>query len=75
MIIVEYCPFGNILNFLRNNRGSFIDQIDFLNDVIDENITKAIGDSNSNAAQDYGTIQYSDLNLDIEYTGKTRING
>ncbi|XP_035780692.1 uncharacterized protein LOC118460472 isoform X3 [Anopheles albimanus] len=27
MVIVEYCPFGNLLNFLRNNRDRFIDEI------------------------------------------------
>ncbi|XP_049548221.1 vascular endothelial growth factor receptor 1-like [Anopheles darlingi] len=27
MVIVEYCPFGNVLNILRNNRSCFIDEI------------------------------------------------
>ncbi|XP_049548218.1 platelet-derived growth factor receptor alpha-like [Anopheles darlingi] len=26
MVIVEYCPFGNLLNILRNNRARFIDE-------------------------------------------------
>lgn len=38
MVIVEYCRFGNLQNFLVKHRNYFIDQIDRENDVIDPSI-------------------------------------
>lgn len=35
MIIVEYCPFGNLKKYLEMNRDYFIDQIDRNTDEID----------------------------------------
>lgn len=40
MIIVEYCQFGNIQNFLRSNRPNFIDQVDYDLDEIDETVVQ-----------------------------------
>lgn len=37
MIIVEYCPLGNLQHFLVKHRCSFIDQIMHETDVIDNN--------------------------------------
>lgn len=46
MVIVEYCRFGNIQNFLLRNRKCFIDQINPINDRIDAGITtQRISDS------------------------------
>lgn len=46
MIIVEYCPFGNIQDFLRRNREKFVDQIDPDTDEIDGNILQnSVGNS------------------------------
>ena len=28
MIIVEYCPYGNLQSYLRNNRNNFINLVD-----------------------------------------------
>lgn len=39
MVIVEYCPFGNIQKFLIEHRTRFIDQIARGEDVIDPTIT------------------------------------
>lgn len=41
MVIVEYCCFGNLQNFLLNNRASFVDQINTENDCIDPTISKS----------------------------------
>lgn len=38
MVIVEYCRFGNIQNFLLRNRKCFINQISPETDHIDPNI-------------------------------------
>lgn len=38
MVIVEYCRFGNLQNFLVKHRNYFIDQIDREKDVIDPTI-------------------------------------
>lgn len=38
MVIVEYCRFGNLQNFLVKHRQYFIDQIDREKDVIDPSI-------------------------------------
>lgn len=38
MIIVEYCPFGNVKKFLESNREYFIDQIDRDADEIDSSV-------------------------------------
>lgn len=35
MIIVEYCPFGNLKKFLEMNRDYFVDQIDRNTDEMD----------------------------------------
>ncbi|XP_060666911.1 vascular endothelial growth factor receptor 1 isoform X3 [Drosophila nasuta] len=46
MVIVEYCRFGNIQNFLLRNRKCFINQINPMNDRIDATImTQRISDS------------------------------
>lgn len=34
MVIVEYCPFGNLQSFLVNHSKHFIDQIDHDTDTI-----------------------------------------
>lgn len=39
MIIVEYCRFGNVRNFLIKRRDHFIDQINQDNDTIDTTVT------------------------------------
>lgn len=39
MVIVEYCRFGNIQNFLLRNRKCFINQINPETDHIDPSIT------------------------------------
>lgn len=38
MIIVEYCPFGNMKKYLETNRDYFIDQIDRESDEIDSTV-------------------------------------
>lgn len=38
MVIVEYCRFGNLQNFLIKNRDHFVDQINRDEDVIDPTI-------------------------------------
>lgn len=38
MIIVEYCPFGNLKKYLEMNRDHFIDQIDRNTDEIDSTV-------------------------------------
>lgn len=38
MVIVEYCRFGNLQNFLVKHRDYFIDQIVREKDIIDPNI-------------------------------------
>lgn len=38
MVIVEYCHFGNVQNFLVKHRNYFIDQIVRESDTIDPNI-------------------------------------
>ncbi|XP_030080356.1 vascular endothelial growth factor receptor 1 isoform X3 [Drosophila hydei] len=46
MVIVEYCRFGNIQNFLLRNRKCFINQINPINDRIDPSImTQRISDN------------------------------
>ncbi|KAL7741115.1 hypothetical protein ACLKA6_018146 [Drosophila palustris] len=46
MVIVEYCRFGNIQNFLLRNRKCFINQINPINDRIDASImTQRISDN------------------------------
>ncbi|KAH8378483.1 hypothetical protein KR093_011649, partial [Drosophila rubida] len=46
MVIVEYCRFGNIQNFLLRNRKCFINQVNPTNDRIDATImTQRISDS------------------------------
>lgn len=39
MVIVEYCCYGNVQNFLIKHRNNFIDQIVRSQDIIDPNIT------------------------------------
>lgn len=38
LVIVEYCRFGNLHNYLLRHRGNFIDQIDPKTDAIDISI-------------------------------------
>lgn len=38
MVIVEYCRYGNVQNFLQKNREAFIDQINRETDTIDPTI-------------------------------------
>lgn len=38
MVIVEYCRYGNVQNFLQKNREEFIDQINPETGVIDPTI-------------------------------------
>lgn len=38
-VIVEYCKYGNLRDFLLKNRNNFIDQIDRKTDQIDPSIT------------------------------------
>lgn len=38
MVIVEYCRFGNVQNFLQKHREDFIDQVNPETDVIDHTI-------------------------------------
>lgn len=46
MVIVEYCRYGNIQNFLLRNRKCFIDQINPITDRIDPSImTQRISDN------------------------------
>lgn len=46
MVIVEYCRFGNVQNFLLRNRKCFINQINPINDRIDPTImTQRISDN------------------------------
>lgn len=40
MVIVEYCRYGNVQNFLLRNRKRFINQINPETDKIDPTITK-----------------------------------
>lgn len=42
MIIVEYCPFGSLQDFLKNNFEKFVDQIDCITGNIDENISQNV---------------------------------
>lgn len=44
MIIVEYCPFGNLKKYLEMNRDYFVDQIDRDSDEI----TSTVQAQNSN---------------------------
>ncbi|XP_017068479.2 vascular endothelial growth factor receptor 1-like [Drosophila eugracilis] len=63
LVIVEYCHFGNLQNFLRLNRNSFINQISLDTDRIDPKImTRAndgsISDSNgAGGSSDNGTLE------------------
>lgn len=38
-IIIEYCKYGNIQDYLRKNRSNFIDQINENTDKINSTIT------------------------------------
>lgn len=38
MVIVEYCRFGNVQNFLVKHRGYYVDQINPETDTIDPTI-------------------------------------
>ncbi|XP_017854588.1 vascular endothelial growth factor receptor 1 isoform X2 [Drosophila busckii] len=54
MVIVEYCRFGNVQNFLLRNRKCFINQINPLTDKIDPSImTQRISD-NYDLHRDFG---------------------
>ncbi|XP_030556617.1 platelet-derived growth factor receptor alpha isoform X2 [Drosophila novamexicana] len=58
MVIVEYCRFGNIQNFLLRNRKCFINQINPINDRIDPSImTQRISD-NFDLHRDGGGLKY-----------------
>uniref|UniRef100_A0A8W7K7P8 Protein kinase domain-containing protein n=1 Tax=Anopheles albimanus TaxID=7167 RepID=A0A8W7K7P8_ANOAL len=55
MVIVEYCPYGNLLNFLRKNRTNFEDQLNhqsFSDICYDSTLTNSpiVGSSISNDA-------------------------
>ena len=45
LVIVEYCPYGNLKDFLVKNRKNFIDQIDRDKDRIDPTISTQISDA------------------------------
>ncbi|XP_032591789.2 platelet-derived growth factor receptor alpha isoform X2 [Drosophila grimshawi] len=61
MVIVEYCLFGNIQNFLLRNRKCFINQINTTNDRIDSMImTQRISD-NFDLHRDGGGLKYANV--------------
>lgn len=39
MLIVEYCPYGNLQSYLVKNRQYFVDQLNRQEDRIDKTIT------------------------------------
>lgn len=54
MIIVEYCRFGNILDYLQKNRQNFVNQIIFDKDVIDPAIVKKEEKCMRDSGYDFG---------------------
>lgn len=64
MVIVEYCKFGNIQNFLIKHRQYFIDQIIRDQDRIDPNIlTKEQRWSNDSGYEYYNRYVLSQTNF------------
>ncbi|XP_017132439.1 vascular endothelial growth factor receptor 1 isoform X4 [Drosophila elegans] len=68
MVIVEYCRFGNIQNFLLKNRKCFINQINPETDHIDPNImTQRISDSFDlhRDANGGGSLKYANVGVGV----------
>ncbi|XP_037708354.1 vascular endothelial growth factor receptor 1 isoform X4 [Drosophila subpulchrella] len=68
MVIVEYCRFGNIQNFLLRNRKCFINQINPDTDHIDPSImTQRISDNFDlhRDANGGGSLKYADIGFPI----------
>ncbi|XP_034472515.1 vascular endothelial growth factor receptor 1-like [Drosophila innubila] len=81
MVIVEYCRFGNIQNFLLHNRKCFINQINPINDRIDVNILKQPSSDNFNQLRDGNCVgsavglMYADVGFpDYPYAQNHRKN-
>lgn len=53
MVIVEYCRFGNLQNFLVKHRPYFIDQINREKDIIDPSIQTRDGRWSNDSGYSY----------------------
>ncbi|XP_051172490.1 vascular endothelial growth factor receptor 1-like isoform X2 [Leptopilina boulardi] len=62
LVIVEYCHFGNLHNYLLRHRGDFIDQIDPTTGKLDINIGQDIL-SETNNYDDVNRVKYAALSF------------
>lgn len=44
MIVYEFCPYGNLSNFLKNNKKFFVNQVKLENDAYVIDLTKTSPD-------------------------------
>lgn len=53
-VIVEFCRYGNLQNYIYKHRENFIDQIDPATGIVDYNIGQEISDRSYSVGSDSG---------------------
>ncbi|CAH0554002.1 unnamed protein product [Brassicogethes aeneus] len=78
MVIVEFCPYGNLNNYIQRHRNHFVNQINPTTQSVDftigvEVLEKVYSASNSSAVEDPGSSKGSN-NYNVFYTARTEMS-
>ncbi|CAH0554004.1 unnamed protein product [Brassicogethes aeneus] len=78
MVIVEFCPYGNLNNYIQRHRNHFVNQINPTTQSVDftigvEVLEKVYSASNSSAVEDPGSSKGSN-NYNVHYTARTEMS-